>query len=203
MRGREQEVLFGVVDRSCKILCEVNCISSQANKTDDSGVLKQMLPFLWANTAHVRCLLFSMYISSVSCKWKNGQAMKFGVQVLQKAPKNQTPAQGVSLVFGMREPVFRSFCGLFGWQSWSLRSFCYDCHHFGMPLSPCCNSWIGMIFLIENSHIWPPCRPQVFAPPSPPASSKWGCWVVGLGRKRGMKEQTTRTFRRWVIFLIL
>lgn len=49
---------------------------------------------------------FSMYISSVSCKWKNGQAMKFGVQVLQKAPKNQTPAQGVSLVFGMREPVF-------------------------------------------------------------------------------------------------
>ena len=64
----------------------------------------------------------------------------------------------------------------------------------------CCNSWIGMIFLIEASHIWPPCRPQVFAPPSPPASSKWGCWV---GAKKGMKEQTTRTFRRWVIFLSL
>lgn len=28
-------------------------------------------------------------------------------------------------------------------------------HHFGMHMSPCCNSWIGMIFLIENSHIWP------------------------------------------------
>ena len=161
-----------VVDRSWRFYVKFTCISSQANKNR----------CFWCTEADV-----AIFMSQHS-KWENDQAMKFGVQILQKAPKIKTQLRGFPW-FREWEPVFRSFCGLFGWQSWCLRSFC----HFVMTVTilECICHHVVTLGLGWFSSL----KPHIFGPIAGHRCSHCQARqlhpneVVGLGRKRGWKSR--------------